>query len=127
MRGAGLIDKLGGLAFLVGSLSMIGIPFFAGFVAKVFLSTAALELSPVKLVVTLAALAISTLLNACYYIPAIYTLLNKPLTRPLERPQLKYSFGYVFSIVVFVGLNFFVGIYSSELFTLISQGIAMFG
>lgn len=127
MRGAGLIDKLGGFAFLVGSLSMIGIPFFAGFVAKVFLSTAALEVSTIKIVVTLAALAISTLLNACYYIPALYTLLNKPLTRPLEKPELKYSFGYVFSMVVFVGLNFFVGIFSSELFTLISQGISMFG
>ena len=57
----------------------------------VFLSNAALEVSTIKLVVTLAALAVSTLLNACYYIPALYTLLNKPLTRPLEKPQFKYT------------------------------------
>ena len=127
MRGAGLRDKLGGLAFLVGSLSMIGIPFFAGFSAKVFLSSAALEMSAFKLVVTLVALAVSTLLNACYYIPALYTLLNKPLTRPLEQLKTKYSFGYVFSIVSFIALNFFVGIYSTQLFDLICKGIATFG
>ena len=127
LRGAGLRDKLGGLAFVVGSLSMIGIPFFAGFATKIYLSNAALEITNIKMIAGLVALIISTLLNACYYIPSMFTLLNKPLTRELGEIKKHYHPSYVISLVVLMGLNIFVGVFSSQLFDFICKGISMFG
>ncbi len=56
-------------AFTVGALSMIGIPPFAGFISKWYLSLGALEAGDIFV---LAVLATSTILNACYFMPIIY-------------------------------------------------------
>lgn len=56
-------------AFTIGAMGMIGIPPFAGFVSKWYLATGAMEASqPWVLVV----LVTSGLLNAAYFLPAIY-------------------------------------------------------
>ena len=70
MKGTALQSPLAGIAFTIGSLSMIGIPLFAGFGAKLFFSTGAIQSDWFRLVVVLIALAISTVLNALYYLPA---------------------------------------------------------
>ncbi|MDD5952054.1 MAG: proton-conducting transporter membrane subunit [Oscillospiraceae bacterium] len=69
LKGTALKSPLAGIAFTVGSLSMIGIPLFAGFIPKLFFSTGAIESDWFRLTVVLIALAISTVLNALYYIP----------------------------------------------------------
>ena len=73
LRGAARRCPAAGIGFTVGGLSMVGIPLFAGFVTKVVLTQAALdvELPLWQMIVALAAIAISSLLNAWYYIPAI--------------------------------------------------------
>lgn len=121
LKGAGLRDKVSGFAFVIGSLSMIGIPFFAGFVSKVYLSLASIEMMSTKMIFSLIALAISTLLNACYYIPAIYTLFSGN-----NKSKVKYSLISVCTLVVFVCLNFFVGMNSSLVMKMIQQGLGMF-
>ena len=70
LKGTALKSPLAGIAFTVGSLSMIGIPLFAGFGPKLFFSTGAIQSDWFRLVVVLIALAISTVLNALYYLPA---------------------------------------------------------
>ena len=122
LKGAGRRDLVSGIAFVVGSLSMIGIPFFAGFGTKIYLSSAAIELASSKMYITLIALAISTLLNACYYIPAMFTLFA-----PSEHDtKAHYSKMYLFSIIMFIVLNFVVGLNSEQIFTWIVQGMSMF-
>ncbi len=124
LKGAGLKDKLAGVAFVVGSLSMIGIPLFAGFIPKVHLSLAALEVSSFKMIVGLSALVISTLLNACYYIPAIYTLFDgSSIHQKVYKPR---NYSMMISLILFIVLNIFVGVYSSQLSSLIIQGLSMF-
>ena len=73
LRGAGRRCPTAGIGFTVGGLSMVGIPLFAGFITKVVLTSASLDVDlPVwQMIVALAAIAISSLLNAWYYIPAI--------------------------------------------------------
>ena len=62
-------------AFAVGAVSMIGAPPFAGFVSKWYLLSGALQ---TEQVIAVAALIISTLLNAAYFMPIVYAAFFKP-------------------------------------------------
>ena len=55
---------------------MIGIPLFGGFVSKLYLANAALPTN--RTVLALVTLALSTVLNALYYVPALLAIWVKP-------------------------------------------------
>ena len=61
-------------AFTVGSISMIGLPPTGGFISKWYILMSALQTHQLIAVV---AIIISTLLNAAYFIPIIYTAFFK--------------------------------------------------
>ena len=72
-----IIDKMGGLGikmpktmtlFTVGALSMVGIPLFIGFNSKWFFAMSMIDAQQIWL---LAVLALSSLLNGCYYLPIV--------------------------------------------------------
>ena len=71
LQGSGRRAKAAGLFFTLGAFSMVGIPFFAGFSAKLNFALAAAEHGPGEMLGVLIALAISTILNAIYYIGAV--------------------------------------------------------
>jgi len=62
-------------AFAIGAVSMIGAPPFAGFVSKWYLLSGALQTDQI---IAVAALIISTLLNAAYFMPIVYAAFFKP-------------------------------------------------
>jgi multicomponent Na+:H+ antiporter subunit D len=62
-------------AFAIGAISMIGAPPFAGFISKWYLLSGALQ---TEHVIAVAALIISTLLNAAYFMPIVYAAFFKP-------------------------------------------------
>lgn len=70
LTGAGYRNKLAGIAFTVGSLSMVGIPMFSGFVSKLLFAQAAMGHAR-KMLPTLITLAISTVLNAVYFMKTV--------------------------------------------------------
>ena len=70
LKGTAYKDKVAGVCFTIGALSMIGIPLFGGFVSKYHLASASL-LNSHKTALALGVLALSTVLNALYYIPAV--------------------------------------------------------
>jgi multicomponent Na+:H+ antiporter subunit D len=61
-------------AFAIGAVSMIGAPPFAGFISKWYLLSGALQ---TEQIVAVAALIISTLLNAAYFMPIVYAAFFK--------------------------------------------------
>lgn len=72
--------------FTVGALGMIGLPPTAGFVTKIYLGVGALQTGAAWAV---AVLAVSTLLNAAYFLPLVYRLWfldAPPDARPVEGP-----------------------------------------
>ncbi len=71
LQGAAHRNKPAGLAFAVGALSMVGIPTLAGFAVKLFFAAAAVEHGLLVDIATLTALALSTLLNALYFVRTV--------------------------------------------------------
>lgn len=63
-------------AFTIGALSMISIPPAAGFLSKWYLTMGAVEANQLALV---AVLALSSLLNAAYFLPIVYRAFLKPI------------------------------------------------
>ena len=61
-------------AFAIGAVSMIGAPPFAGFVSKWYLLNGALQ---TEQLIAVAAIVISTLLNAAYFMPIVYAAFFK--------------------------------------------------
>lgn len=119
MRGAAHRNKLAGIAFIVGALSMVGVPLFAGFVSKIYFASASLY-SPGKMAATLITLALSMILNAMYFIPSVIAIWSTP-TEKVEKIKLQPTF--VISMVVFMIGNFVLGIFYKPIIRVIELGI----
>lgn len=125
LKGSGFRNKIAGVAFTVGALSMVGVPLFAGFISKLFLTSAALETMSVKMAIALIILAISTILNALYFIRAvisIYTPRNEKYYDAAFRPSITFCAG----LICFILMNFALGLASNPLIKAIEQGLQMF-
>ena len=127
LTGAGRRDPLGGAAFTVGAMSMIGIPFFAGFMTKFTLTQGALQAHTPLMIMALAAIAVSTLLNALYYIPAVFTLFSRRDDGKYAGVRARYTPSYAGATVAFILLNLGFGVFSQAIVDAVSRGLAMFG
>lgn len=70
LTGAAYRNKWAGVAFAVGSLSMVGVPLFSGFISKLLFAQAAVQ-NHVKMLPALIVLGISTVLNAIYFMKTV--------------------------------------------------------
>ena len=90
MRGCARRMPLTMAAFTVGALGMIGVPPVAGFVTKWYLGTGAVAAGSDWVLVVLAA---SSLLNAAYFLPILYTAwFREPVGEwPDEQPRGRFE------------------------------------
>ena len=126
LKGAGFRDRTAGVAFAVGAFSMVGIPLLSGFTAKVYFAEAGLLADTGKLVTTMFALAISTILNAIYFIRAVISIYTAGRNDHMSAPE-KADKTMKFALVCFVLLNFVLGIGAYPIVNIISHGLAFFG
>lgn len=82
MNGLGRMMPLGAFAFSVGALGMIGIPLTAGFLSKWYLGMGAYENGLLSI---LGVIALSSLLNAAYFLPLIYRMWFLPPSEPYSQ------------------------------------------
>lgn len=139
LRGAGYRNPLAGVGFTVGALSMVGFPMLSGFISKLLFATTALQ-SPHKMMPTLIGLAVSTVLNAVYFLRLVITLYTRTGVNSsggqIGEPQTAAD---VFSsrsrsahlmlgaaICCFILLNLFLGLMSQPVVQAIADGLAMF-
>ena len=136
LEGAGRRDPYAGVAFIVGTLSMIGIPFFGGFITKLSLVTASVEVGGWRSTLAVAAIILSTILTAIYYINVtaiIFRAEEKSPTSASEKlreqwkNQIRLDTEYEFAIVLFIILNLAIGLQSDRLMGVIRTGLALFG
>ena len=132
LQGSAQRDPLAGRMFAVGAFSMIGIPIFAGFSAKLMFGQAVV-LGGVKwkTLVVLAALGISSVLNAIYFIRTLIRIFFEPdsqakaskRARPVRDKSRK---GYLLAGLVLTILNMFLGLFSWVISDVIYRGLGMF-
>ncbi|MDD6812201.1 MAG: proton-conducting transporter membrane subunit [Lachnospiraceae bacterium] len=130
LTGSGYRNKLAGVAFTVGSLSMVGFPMFSGFISKLLFAQAAME-NQHKMLITLIALAISTILNAVYFMKTvirIYTPEKREVIQEKGFDDIAFWEQPVKSaaLVCFIVLNVFLGLSSEPVIHLIQIGLSMF-
>ncbi len=125
ITGAAKRDPFAGAAFLAGSLSMIGIPLFAGFVTKYSLVYAAAELTGWRMYLSFTAIIVSTLLTAVYYLMALINLFGAAEERP-DKERVRFKPSYVCAIALFILINIAIGLNTEWLLDVIHLGFSMF-
>ena len=78
LQGSAHRARVAGVFFLVGSFSMVGIPVFAGFSSKLLFALAAVSAESLpKIFLTMLALALSSLLNALYFLRTMIRIYSR--------------------------------------------------
>ncbi len=89
--GLGKTMPLSAFAFSIGAFGMIGLPPFAGFVSKYYLSLGALANDSLALLCVLGA---SALLNGAYFLPIVYRMwFLPPKTKPIATKSILFALG----------------------------------
>lgn len=125
LKGSGFRNLTAGVAFSVGAFSMVGVPLFAGFISKLYLTSAALENVSVKMAVAVIILAVSTILNALYFIRAVISIYTRR-NEQYNNPQFKSGVTFKIGMICFIIINFVLGLASYPLILAIEQGLEMF-
>ena len=125
--GCALRDRISGLFFTAASLSMIGMPFFAGFTSKILITKAAADCgSNVIFFPAVLALAVSTALNALYFIRTVIRIYSNPDKEVSEYSAAHHSPAYLAAAWVLIACNLFLGLFPTITAGLIGQGFQMF-
>ena len=122
LRGSGFRAPIAGLAFVIGAFSITGIPFLGGFVSKIYIATAAHDYGGWVMLISLGALAVSTVLNVLYFLRTVLTIYRPgeryPLTRdPSMRPYLTAA------LFMFACLNIALGVWGMPIMHLIESSV----
>ena len=130
LTGAGYRNKVAGVAFTVGSLSMVGFPLFSGFISKILFAQAAVG-HTFKMLPTLIALALSTVLNTVYFLKTVIRIYTPVPKKELEEKNyvtitMKEQPVNSAALICFIVLNLILGLYSQPIVTLIENGLKMF-
>lgn len=134
LQGSAIRNRSAGIAFAIGAMSMTGIPSLAGFSSKLYFAVAAtFHSGPIELIV-LAALAVSTLLNALYFIRTVIRIFT-PSAMADRFGEIAYFYdenelpkrdpGLVIALLCFGAAIIFLGFHSQFLVTMLNTGVSM--
>ena len=121
LMGTFYVNIWAGLGLIAGACSMMGIPGFAGFASKLSLTLASFDHSTV--VWALTALAASSVLNALYYVPAVLVVLTHNKDAQKNFTAHAPTMSYKVSMLIFLALNFYLGLFCVPLLRLITRGV----
>ena len=104
---------------------MIGIPLFAGFTSKLNFASAFVQHGE-EMVLVLVALALSTVLNALYYIPALAAIWSRHGHHDEERiDRAPRDRAFSLAAILLMAGVFFLGIRSGAVQDIIQQGLTL--
>lgn len=99
---------------------------FAGFISKLLFAQATVN-NTLKMLPTLIALAISTILNAIYFMKTVIRTYEPKPDCQYEGIKIRQEKLYALTIVLFVIVNIALGMSSQPVVDAISVGLDMFG
>ncbi|MDE6212108.1 MAG: sodium:proton antiporter, partial [Lachnospiraceae bacterium] len=126
LTGSGYRNKWAGVAFTVGSLSMVGVPLFSGFISKLLFSQAAVQIADSKMLAALIVLGISTVLNAIYFMKTVIRIYTPVEETSYPNVTIWDRKSYAVVLVFFILLNVLLGVSSQPIVDMIGQGLSMF-
>lgn len=126
LQGAGFRNVWAGIGFTVGAFSMVGLPMFAGFISKLLFSNGAVQ-SGNRMLPALIVLAVSTVLNAVYFLRTVIRIYTPNKGREYSIPK-EHMTGMLFkvSIAGFLALNLVLGMWSDPIVSIINRGLELF-
>jgi len=125
LRGSGYRNPWAGVAFTIGSFSMVGIPFLGGFISKLYFATSAMTMSPVRMMLVMLVLAASTVLNTIYFLKTVITLYRPPVEGASVQP-IKPAKSFVLAMICLSVINIALGVFSEPIIEAIRNGLRMF-
>lgn len=130
LTGAGYRNKVAGVAFTVGSLSMVGFPMLSGFISKLLFAQAAVG-HTYKMLPTLIALAISTILNTVYFMKTVIRLYTPVASSEIKKKGFRTITMAdqpvkAAAMICFIILNLILGLFSQPIAQALRSGLQMF-
>lgn len=125
LTGAGYRNVIAGITFTVGSLSMVGMPLFSGFISKILFAQASVSVSITKMLPTLICLAISTILNAIYFLKTVIRIYT-PEKTDYRKIHFKDNITYGIVCICFIALCVIFGLWSEPIVDMVQMGLNMF-
>lgn len=127
LTGAGYRNVVAGITFTVGAMSMVGVPLFSGFISKILFAKAAFECDNRVMMAVLICLAISTILNAIYFLKTVARIYT-PAKSEEGFKSVKFADNPIAALVgiACIIINLILGLGSDQIVALIRSGIAMF-
>ena len=125
ITGSGYRNKIAGLGFTVGSLSMVGVPLFSGFISKYLFAAGAVQLTG-KMMPALICLAISTILNAIYFMKTVIRIYTPANEDKFEGVKMWAMPVFAATMLGFIAINVILGVNSHPIVEFIENGLEMF-
>ncbi|HAG70552.1 MAG TPA: sodium:proton antiporter, partial [Lachnospiraceae bacterium] len=127
LTGSGFRNKIAGAGFVVGSLSMVGVPLFSGFISKLLFAEAGILVEG-KSIPTLVVLAVSVILNAIYFMKTCIRVYTPWAAGYYEdqRISFKEEWSYGLTIIGFIAVNLILGCTSQPFLDIIHKGLGTF-
>lgn len=125
LTGAGYRNVIAGITFTVGSLSMVGMPLFSGFISKILYAQAGISVDVPKMLPTLICLAISTILNAIYFLKTVIRIYT-PEKTDYKKIYFKDNVTYGLVCICFIALCIIFGLWSEPIVDMVQKGLNMF-
>lgn len=126
LHGAGYRNKAAGVVFTICAMSMVGIPFTGGFIAKLLLADAGMPNAGWMWALVLIALAVSTLLNAVYFLHTVVSIYRKA-PEGIEYQSLPSPPRYAtVALLLSLLMTLFLGIGAGPVIDIIKTGLKMF-
>lgn len=128
LQGSAYRNRWAGVAFSAGALSMVGMPMLSGFISKFLFASASVQVLVGKMLPTLIVLAISTVLNAVYFLRTVIRIYTPAASEQEGHIHVRWheQRAYVVVLVVFIGLNLMLGLLSQYITDAIQLGLTMF-
>lgn len=127
LQGAGLYNRMAGNAFLVGALSMIGIPLTMGFISKYLFGVAAFDLKAFGTFCVLTVLAVSTVLNTMYFARTILRIFrDNDEPERFKNVRIREQRSFVVAAVLFMAANIACGTLAKPLIDILARGMMTF-
>ncbi len=131
LTGSAYRNKVAGVGFSVGAMSMVGIPLFSGFVSKLLFAEAAVIHPTHKMMPTLIVLAVSTILNAIYFMKTVVRIyVPEKQNVEAKKGYFRMTAGqqklYTLTIIWFILINLVLGMMSEPILHIIQTGLIYF-